>query len=98
MDASTRNVPVSYLVLREQAQTRSTKALGKGFHIGATRLGLVGWKDGGHRGAQDGVITRAFGRRRPPLVRIASTGCLLSNPAVVEALRAQYLERRPGPL
>ena len=36
-------------------------------------------QDGGHHGAQDGVITRAFGRRRPPLVRIACTSCPLSN-------------------
>ena len=35
--------------------------------------------DGGHRGAQDGVTTRAFGRRRPPFVRIACTSCPPSN-------------------
>ena len=31
--------------------------------------------DGGHRGAQDSVITSAFGIRRPPLVKITCTRC-----------------------
>ena len=35
--ASMHSVPVSSLVLRRQAQARSTEASGKGFHIGATR-------------------------------------------------------------
>ena len=77
--ASPRNVLVSSLVQRGQAQAWSTEASGKGFHISATRLGPSGWQDGGHRGAQDGVITSAFGRRRPPLVRIACTSCPLSK-------------------
>ena len=76
---SVRTVLVSPLVLRGQAQARGTKASGKGFHIGATRPGLAGRQDGGYHGAQDGVTTSAFDRRRPPLVRIACTSCPLSK-------------------
>ena len=36
-------------------------------------------QDGCHRGAQDGVTTRAFGRRRPPFVRITCTSFPPSN-------------------
>ena len=36
-------------------------------------------QDGGHHGARDGVTTRAFGRRRPPFVRITCTSCPLSK-------------------
>ena len=57
--ASERRVPVSSLVLKRQAQARSPEASGKGFHIGATRPRPAGRQDGGHRGAQDGVIVRA---------------------------------------
>ena len=77
--ASLRSVLVSSLVQRGQAQARTTKASGKGFHISAMRPRLAGWQDGGHCGAQDGVTTRAFGRRRPPLVRIACTSSPPSN-------------------
>ena len=77
--ASLRSVLVSSLVQRGQAQARSTEASGTGFLIGATRPRPVGWQDGGHHGAQDGVITSAFGSRRPPLVRIACTSCPLSK-------------------
>ena len=62
--ASPRSVLLSSLVQRGQAQPRSTEASGKGFHIGATRPRRAGWQDGGQRGAQDGVTTRAFGRPR----------------------------------
>ena len=62
--ASAHRVLVSSLVLRKQAQARSTEASSKGFHISATRPRPAGRQDGGHRGAQDGVTTRAFGRRR----------------------------------
>ena len=65
--ASVRSVLVSPLVLRRQAQARSTEASSKGFHIGATRPRLAGQQDGGHHGAQGGVTTRAFCRRRPLL-------------------------------
>ena len=58
----------------------------------------AGRPDGGHRGAQDGVITSAFGSRRPPLVRITCTRCSPSKWPIVGALPAQYLGRGPGPL
>ena len=65
--ASARTVLVSSLVPRGQVQARSTKASSKGFHIGATRPRPAGRQDGGHHGAQGGVTTRAFCRRRPLL-------------------------------
>ena len=65
--ASARSVLVSSLVLRKQAQARSTEALGKGCYIGARRPRPGGRQDGGHRGAQDGVTARAFRRWRPLL-------------------------------
>ena len=96
--ASAHSVLISSLVPRRQAQARSTEASGKGFHIGATRPRPGGRQDGGHHGAHSGVTTRAFGRRRPPFVRIACTSCLPSNLSVVGSLPAQYLGRGPGPL
>ena len=62
--ASPRSVLLSSLVQRGQAQPRSTEASGKGCHFGATRSGPGRLQDGGHRGAQDGVTTRALCRRR----------------------------------
>ena len=96
--ASPRSVLLSALVRRGQAQAWSTEASGKGFHIGATRPRPVERQDGGHRGAQDGVITSAFGSRRPPLVRITCTRCSPSKWAIVGALPAHYLGRGPRPL
>ena len=58
--ASAHSVLISSLVLREQAQVRSTEVSGKGFLIGATRPKPAGQQDGGHHGAQGGVTTRAF--------------------------------------
>ena len=52
---------LSSLVQREQAQARVSS---KGVHFGATGPRPVQRQDGGHRGAQDGVITRALRRRR----------------------------------
>ena len=77
--ASLRSVLVSSLVQRGQAQARSTEASGKGLHICATRPRPAGRQDGGHYGAQDGVIASAFGSRRPPLLRIACTRWTLSK-------------------
>ena len=77
--ASACSVSVSSLVLRGQAQARSTEASSKGFPIGATRPRPAGRQDGGHHGSQGGVTTRAFCRRRPPLVRISYTSFPLSN-------------------
>ena len=65
--ASARSVLVSSLVLRRQAQAQSTEASRKGFHIVATRPRPAGRQGGGHHGAQGGVTTRAFCRRRPLL-------------------------------
>ena len=66
--ASARNVSISSLVLRRPAQAKSTEASGKGCYIGATRPRPGGRRDGGHRGAQGSVTTRAFRRRRPLLL------------------------------
>ena len=77
--ASAHSVLVSSLVLRRQAQARSTEASSKGFHITATRPRPAGRQDGGHCGAQDGVTTRAFGRRGPTLVRISVPDVPLQN-------------------
>ena len=63
-DARPRSVLLSSLVQREQAQLQSTEASGKGCHFGATRPRPRGLQDGGHRGAQDGVTTRALCRPR----------------------------------
>ena len=62
--ASGRRTAVSSSVLRRQAQARSTQASGKGFHINATRPRPAGRQDEGHHGAQGGVTTRAFCKRR----------------------------------
>ena len=47
----------------------------KRLHFGAMRPRPAERQDGGHRGAQDGVIASAFGSRRPTLVRIICTRC-----------------------
>ena len=73
--ASLCSVLVSSLVQRGKAQARSSEASGKGFHIGAMRPRPAERQDGGHHGAQDGVIASAFGSRRPTLVTIACTSC-----------------------
>ena len=66
--ASLRSVLLSSLVEGEQAQARASS---KGIHFGATRPRPVQRQDGGHRGAQVSVTTRAFDRRGPTLVRIS---------------------------
>ena len=58
------SVLVSSLVQRGQAQAWSTEASRKGYHFGGMRPRPAERQDGGHRGAQDGVITRALRRRR----------------------------------
>ena len=62
--ASPRSVLLPSLVQRGKVQPRSTEASGKGCHFGAMRPRPGGLRDGGHRGAQDDVITRALRRRR----------------------------------
>ena len=74
--AGLRSVLVSLSVQRGQAQA---KASGKAYHFGSTRPGLVERQDGGHRGAQGGVTVRAFGSRRPTLVRISVPDVPLQN-------------------
>ena len=94
--AGLRSVLVSSLVQRGQAHP---KASGKGYRFSTTRPRPTERQDGGHRGAQDGVIASAFGSRRPTLVRIACTSCPPSNlPAIVGSLPARYLGRGPGPI
>ena len=63
-------------VQRGQAQA---EASGKGYRFGAIRPRPVERQDGGHRGAQGGVIVRAFGSRRPTLVRISVPDVPLQN-------------------
>ena len=58
--ASQCSVLVSPLAQREQAQALSTEASSEGYHIGATRPRPAKRQDGGHHGAQDGVIASAF--------------------------------------
>ena len=93
--AGLRSVLVSPLVQRGQAQA---KASGKGCHFSAMRPRPGGLRDGGHRGAQDGITTSGFGSRRPPLVRITCTRYSPSKWPIVGALPAHYLGRGPGPL
>ena len=58
------SVPVSFLVLRRQAQVRSPEESRKGFLINSTRPRPPGRQDGGHRGAHCSVTTRALGMQR----------------------------------
>ena len=80
----------------QQAQARSPEASGKGFHIGATRPRPAGRQDGGHRGAQDGVTTRAFGRQRPPFFSIACTSYPPSNWPLWDPFPPNIWEEDPG--
>ena len=70
------SVLVSPLVQRGQARA---KASGKGYHSGATRPIPAERQDGGHRGAQEGVIVRVFDMRGPTLVRISVLDVPLQN-------------------
>ena len=72
-----------------------SKASSKGYHSGATRPRPAERQDGCHHGAQDSVITSAFGSRRPPLVRITCTRCSPSKWPIVGALPAHYFGERP---
>ena len=81
--ASPRSVLLSSLVQGEQAQARASS---KGIHFGATRPRPVQRQDGGHRGAQVGVTTRAFDRRGPTLVRIS----VLDVPLQIDQLLAPF--------
>ena len=74
--ASPRSVLPSSLVQREQAQARASS---NGIHFGATRPRPAQRPEGSHCGAQAGVITRAFDRRGPTLVRISVPVVPLQN-------------------
>ena len=74
--ASPRSVLLSSLVQREQAQARASS---KRIHFGATRPRPSQRQDGSHHGAQAGITTRAFDRRRPTLVRISVLDVPLQN-------------------
>ena len=62
-----------------QGGQAQAKASGKGYHFGATRPRPAEQQDGGHRGAQEGVIVKVFGRRGPNLVRISVLDVPLQN-------------------
>ena len=64
--------------------------------ISVTRPRLAERQDRGHRGAQDGVITRTFGSRRPPLVRIAYTSCPLSKWPLLDPFPLNIWEEDQG--
>ena len=63
--AGPRSVLVFSLVQRGQAQAWSTEASGKDIHFGVTRPRPSQRQEGSHRGAQEGVTTKAFDRRGP---------------------------------
>ena len=94
--ASPRSVLLSPLVQRGQAQPRSTEASGKGCRFGATRPRPGGPQDGGHRGAQDGVTTRALCRQGPTLVRISVLGVPLQNGQLLAPFPLNIWEEAQG--
>ena len=80
--AGARQAPacaVSLFPLRCKGGKAQAKAPGKGYRFGATWPRPAERQDGGHRGAQDGVIVRAFGNQRPTLVRISVLDVPLQN-------------------
>ena len=108
--ASPRNVLLSPLVQRGQAQPRGTEASGKSCHFGATRPRPGGRQDGGYRGAQDGVNARTFGsgaqdginartfgRQRPYFVRIACTSYPPSKWPLLAPFSLNIWEEDQGP-
>ena len=80
-------------VQRGQAQA---KASGKGYRFDATRPRRAERQDGGHRGAHDGVIVRAFGSRRPTLVRISVLDVPLQNGQLLAPFPLIILEEAQG--
>src|SRR3954464_1548813 len=92
--ASPRSVPLSSLVQRGQAQARGSS---KGIHFGATRPRPAPRQGGSHCGAQAGVITRAFGRRRPTLVRISVPDVPLQIGQLLAPFPLNIWEEAQGP-
>ena len=91
--ASLRSVLLSSLVQGEKAQARASS---KGIHFGATRPGPAEWQDGGHRGAQTGVTTRAFSKRGPTLVRISVLDVPLQNGQLLAPFPLNIWEEAQG--
>ena len=91
--ASPRSVLLSSLVQREQAQARASS---KGVHFGATRPRPAERHDGGHRGDQAGVTTRAFGSRGPTLVRISVLDVPLQNGQLLAPFPLNIWEEAQG--
>ena len=91
--AGLRRVLISSLVYREQAQARVSS---KGSHFGATRPRPAERQDGGHRGAQAGVTTRAFGRRGPTLVGISVLDVPLQNGQLLAPFPLNIWEEAQG--
>ena len=91
--ARPRSVLLSSLVQGEQAQARASS---KGIHFGATRPRPVQRQDGGHRGAQAGVTTRAFDRRGPTLVRISVPDVPLQNGQLLAPFPLNIWEEAQG--
>ena len=91
--ASPHSVLPSSLVQREQAQARASS---KGIHFAATRPRLAQRQEGGHRGAQAGVTTRAFDRRGPTVVRISVPECPLQNGQLLAPFPLNIWEEAQG--
>src|SRR4051812_46206538 len=92
------SVSISSLVLRRLAQAKSTKASGKGCHIGASRPRP---EDGKAEFIVEPKTAspQSFLQAKTAFVRIACTRCPPSNlPTIVGSLPAQHLGRGPGPL
>ena len=79
----------------QRGQTQA-KASSKGYRFGATRPRLAERQDRGHRGAQGGVIVRAFGSRRPTLVRISVPDVPLQNGQLLEPFPLNIWEEAQG--
>ena len=91
--ASPRSVLLSSLVQREQAQASASS---KGVQFSATRPRPVQRQDGGHRGAQASVTTRAFGKRGPTLVRISVLDVPLQNGQLLAPFPLNIWEEAQG--
>ena len=91
--ASPRSVILSSLVQREQAQARASS---KGTYFGATRPRRAQRQRGSHCGAQAGITTRAFDRRRPTLVRISVPAVPLQNGQLLAPFPLNIWEEAQG--
>ena len=91
--ASPRSVLLSSLVQREQAQASASS---KGTHFGATRPRPAQRQEESHCGAQVGVVTRAFDRRGPTLVRISVPAIPLQNGQLLAPFPLNIWEEAQG--